>query len=137
MRRVIEYIAGIFDNLICRNPPRFWKKSEWKLMSTKERVWITWKHHMNLKSSGSGEFDQITTPVKEIILYGSVIFLAAEKMGIPPAVVFPGVIGLWILNWLFQWALGNYLDKKDMLALSAEIGNRRNKVFRELRRGKE
>ena len=34
----------------------------------------------------------------------------------------------WSANFIFQWWLGNEIDKKDLIAIAAEIGNRRNKL---------
>ena len=81
------------------------------------------------------------------MLYGSVGFLMVgqfyEMMGIPVSAiqllstVAIACILLWTGNTILQWIIGNQLDNLDFPAWEAEIGNKRNKVFREIRENRE
>ena len=63
-----------------RKVPRLWTKEEWNTRSSKEKIWIWYKHHWYIKGVGSAEVDNFTNPIKEIILYGSLIILTVEKL---------------------------------------------------------
>lgn len=123
--------------------PRFWTDEEWNKFSSKEKIWVWYKHHWNIKSYGSAEADNFTMPIKDLILYGGIIManalaaLAYFKIEFDYfALLF--VVGisctvLWTINFVWQWTLGDWKDKNDFIALEQEIGNKRNKVFREIR----
>lgn len=127
--------------------PRLWDNKEWKTISSKEQIWVWYKHHLYLKGLGSAEVNQVTDPLKDIMLYGSVAFLMVgqfyEMIGIPvnatqllSTVAIAGIL-LWGGNTILQWVIGNLLDNFDFPAWEAEIGNRRNNVFREIRKAAE
>ncbi len=135
-------IANWFAKII--NPPRLWTKEEWKGLSSKEKIWIWYKHHWYIKGVGSAEVDNFTNPVKEIILYGSLIILTTERLfsmagiaiGPTTLLLTVGIIGiiLWTANFVIQWCGGNKIDNLDLIALTNEIGDRRKIAFRELRK---
>jgi len=134
----------IFDWLASKiKRPRLWSDEEWENYTSKEKLWIWYKHHWYIRSTGSAEVDQFTNPIKEIILYGGIILsnvaLALMYLGIEIryfTMIF--IVGiscaiLWIGNFALQWKLGNWIDNKDLIALGKEIDVRRTKVFREIR----
>ena len=109
-------------------PVRFFSEEEWLRMTPKERLWITYKHHLSMINAGEGEFN-----VFEQLIAGILAVIAFFKiMGFPDWtfwLVPPAYIGLKGL----KWKLGNWKDKKDFNALDVEIANRRNKFIREFR----
>ena len=123
--------------------PRLWTKEEWHKLSAKEKVWIWYKHHWYIRGIGSGEVDQFSNPVKEIILYGSLVILTVERLyamagieiGATQLLFTVGIICVivWLVNFVLQWFIGNKIDNLDLIALNSEIGNRRQIAFRELR----
>ena len=125
------------------NKPRFWTNEEWDKFSSKEKLWVYYKHHWTIKGYGSAEVDNFTTPLKELILYGGIILSNAMVALIYFKIEFDyfslmSIVGitcaiLWIINFAWQWMLGDWKDKNDFIALEQEISNKRNKVFREIR----
>lgn len=125
---------------------RFWEEKEWRQRTPKERIWIWYKHHWKMKNEGSSEVDQITDPIKEVVLYGGIItltlnsFLLAQGISVNfielTNLVYLGAMVLWLILFGVQWWIGNWKDKQDFIALNMELENRRNKVFREMRGGK-
>jgi len=141
MRGLINSSLNWFSRRIGR--PRLWSKKEWNASSSKEKIWVWYKHHLYLKGLGSAEIDQVSDPVKEIILYGSIIILTVERLyamagitvGAEQLLVTVGVvcIAFWISNTIMQWIIGNKIDNLDLPACGEEINIRRNKLFREIR----
>lgn len=143
-------IAGFihwFVNTRFFRKPRLWSQQEWNVISDKEKLWVWYKHHLYVKGLGSAEVDQVTNPAKEIVLYGSLIILTIERLysllGIQIGAaellytVGIGCVLFWAVCTIGQWLVGNKLDNLDFPAWDAEIGNRRNKVFREIREVQE
>ena len=124
--------------------PRLWSKEEWIKLSSKEQAWVWWKHHWMIRGTGSAEVDQFTGPVKEIVLYGSIIILTVEKLfamagisiGASQLLVTVAMvcIVLWTINFILQWLIGNKIDNLDLIALNSEIATKRTIAFRELRK---
>ena len=124
---------GFVDWIVKRiKPVRFWSEKEWNNLTPKEKIWIWYKHHWTMKNTGSGEVDQIINPIKEVLLYGGILLIITND----PVLVTILAICYVIVNTLLQWFMGNWMDKKDLIALGQEISNRRNNVFREMRNGK-
>jgi hypothetical protein len=119
------------EKVIKKRKPRLWKEKEWAELTPKERIWIFYKHHWTMKNIGSGEVDQITNPVKELILYGGILIILFKD----PVLVVIGAVCYVVGNTFLQWYIGTWKDKKDLIALEQEISNRRNLVFREMRKG--
>ena len=123
--------------------PRLWTKTEWNACSAKEKLWIWYKHHWFIRGTGSAEVDQFTGPAKEILLYGSLVILTVERLyamagieiGASQLLLSVAVICIivWLANFVLQWFIGNKIDNLDLIALSTEIGNKRQIAFRELR----
>jgi len=150
LKPIFAILKPILENLILWFVKKFvsrirlWDQKEWDGLTPKEKLFIWYKHHWGLKNQGSGEVDQVTAPIKEAILYGGIIILVFERIletvGIQTNVftlmtivaVSCGI--LWLINFTVQWMLGDWMDRKDLIALKEEIVNRRNLVFREIRR---
>ncbi|HEU04635.1 MAG TPA: hypothetical protein ENH95_05940 [Nitrosopumilus sp.] len=123
--------------------PRLWDKEEWNTYSAKEKVWIWYKHHWYIRGIGSAEVDQFSNPVKEIVLYGSLVILTVERLytmagieiGATQLLLTVGIICVvvWLANFVLQWVIGNKIDNLDLIALNSEIGSRRQIALRELR----
>lgn len=137
-------LCAIMEFVVKRtSTPRFWEE-EWKAYNTKEKFWVLYKHHWTMKSYGSAEFDQFTTPIKEMILYGGIIMsnvaiaLIYLKIELDYFALLSFVsttcVVLWLVNFAVQWWLGDEMDKRDLPALSSEIGSKRTIAFRELRK---
>ena len=145
-KRLIGFIEWFIKTRLFKKP-RLWEKKEWDSISPREKIWVWYKHHLYIKGLGSAEVDQVTTPTKEIILYGSVIILAVERLyaianisvSAEQLIYTVGTVCvlLWVGNTVIQWVIGNQLDNLDLPAWDCEISNRRNKVFREIRKTTE
>lgn len=133
------------DNIAKR--VRFWSDKEWSKLNSKERIWMWYKHHWFIKNAGSTELDIVTNPLKEIVLYSGVIittittFIIATGIEVNQYFVVAGVLTgltiLWIINWIFQWYIGEWKDKKDLISLENETGNKRQKIYRKLEKSME
>ena len=124
-----DWVHRTLDNVASGlKPPRFFSEKEWSGYNSKSKLWVKYKHFMMMKSQGDSEVS-----VLEGIIYlgiGAVGALKFFELPIWLMIFFP----VWlILTWGIKYAFGDYKDKKDLIALETELGNRRNKVFRELR----
>jgi len=111
------------------SPPRFFNKKEWGKFNDKEKLWITYKHYWMLKGQGDAEISIFEAIVIQLITWATVI----QIWGLPLEIMIVAPIVL-LISWWLKFLFGDYKDKKDLIALETELGNRRNKVFRELRR---
>jgi len=111
------------------SPPRFFSKKEWGKFNDKEKIWITYKHYWMLKGQGDAEISVVEAIVMQFITWATLIML--WKLPIEIMFVSPFVLAF---SWWLKFLFGDYKDKKDLIALEMELGNRRNKVFRELRK---
>jgi hypothetical protein len=107
-------------------PVRFFSDKEWSKMTSKEKLFITYKHHLFIIGCGESEvnvFEQLImgmVPLATLLIVsglGNYVFLVP--------ILYIGLKGI-------KWKLGNWKDKKDFNALDCEIGNRRNKAMRKL-----
>jgi len=113
--------------------PRLWTKKEWVELSAKEKVWIWYKHHDNMMSTGNGELDKILPFLRgEFLTTAGIFAVLFVQLGLPQWTLFLYPI-LYFGYKLFQWYVGDQIDKRDLIALSSEIGNKRSIAFRELR----
>ncbi len=124
--------------------PRLWTKNEWEKLSSLEKCFIWYKQIFYIKGTGSAEVDQVTNPIKDLILYGGIILsnvsIAFLYLGIELnyftiiGIVTITCILLWIANFIFQIKIGNWKDIHDLIALEQEIGNKRDKFCRDIRK---
>jgi len=138
-KKLVDWLAG--TRLIKR--PRFWTEEEWCQFSNKEKVWICYKHILNIKGHGSGEVDIFVGPVKEFILYGGIILanILAALVYLHIEINYFIVLGIvcviavvgWIINFVVQCKIGNWKNDQDFIALEADIEAKRHPVFREIR----
>ena len=145
-RQFVNLVDWFVGTRFFKNP-RLWTEKEWSTRSSKEKLWVWYKHHLYIKGLGSAEVDQVTEPLKQLVLYGSIIILTIERLyamanipvGATQLLFTVGIICviLWTGNTILQWLIGNKLDNLDLEAWTIEIGNRRNKVFREIREARE
>ena len=137
------------DNLINRissiiKIPRLWTNEEWMKLSSLEKLFIWYKQILYIKGVGSSEVDQVSNPIKDLILYGGIILsnvsIAFLYLGIElnyfTIIGFVSVSCLifWIINFVFQMRIGNWKDSHDLIALENEIGNKRDKFCRDIRK---
>jgi len=110
------------------SPPKFFTISEWKKMNDKEKIWIVYEDIWIRKGIGDGHWSRIEGIVIQILT----AFTALKIWGLPEWMIIfiPFIL---FLSWFLKIKTATYLDAKDLVALSLEPGNRRNKVFRELR----
>lgn len=125
-----------FDWLASKtNPPRFWTKEEWFKLNSKEKLWVLYKHHDNLLGIGNGELDRFLPFLKGDFITSLAAVSSLLILIKAPEWVFWVYPIFYMVIWkAVQWWVGNKLDEKDLIALQTEIGNKRNKVFRELRK---
>ncbi len=117
--------------------PRLWTKKEWVKFSAKEKMWIWYKHHDNMMSTGNGELDKILPFFRgEFIATAGIMAVLFTQLGLPSwsYALYPV---FYIGYKVFQWFVGDQIDKRDLIALSGEIGNKRSIAFRELREKKK
>lgn len=112
---------------------RFWSEEEWGSLTDKEKIWIWYKHHWQLIGQGNAEVDTILffTQGEFLTLMG--IWTANVAVWNLPMWAIPAPFVLFIVNKYIMWKIGNWKDDKDLIALETEWGNRRNKVYREIR----
>lgn len=110
-------------------PVRFFNKKEWDKFNDKEKIWISYKHYWMLKGQGDAEISIIEAIVIQLITWATVIQI--WKLPLEIMILAPFIL---LFSWWIKYRFGNYKDKKDLIALETELGNRRNKVFRELRK---
>ena len=146
LKRLIKSILRFFVNWFAKRieTPRLWTDSEWRKLTPKEKCWIWYKHVLYIKGVGSAEVDQVSNPIKDWILYGGIILsnisLAMIALEIETnyfaliGVVGVTVIVLWIINFAWQLKIGDWKDANDLIALEQEIGNKRNKFCRDIRK---
>ena len=113
-------------------PVRFFNKKEWATFNDKEKLWITYKHYWMLKGQGDAEISIVEAIIIQLITWATVLQIWGFDIWL---MVFAPFILLF--SWWIKYVFGNYKDKKDLIALETEIGNRRNKVFREIRTKKK
>lgn len=116
------------------NRIRFWSEEEWKALTDKEKIWIWYKHHWLLIGQGNAEVDQLLffTQGEFLTLFG--MWMANVGIWNLPIWTIPAPFVLFVFNKYVMWRIGNWKDDKDLIALETEWGNRRNKVFREIRK---
>ncbi len=107
--------------------PRFFSK-DWKDMNDKEKIWIWEEDWWMRKGIGDSHLSKVEGIFIQLGL--AYTFLNINNWPVWLVVFAPFVIGF---SWWLKVKVANYLDAKDLIALSAEPSNRRNKVFRELR----
>lgn len=127
----------------CQEPIHLWGETEWNDLLPKQKVWLWYKDVWYLKNSGSGEVDQFTNPIKDTLLYGGIItttitlLLLYAKIQVNPITILLSVAVLclvaYVLNFILQWRLGNWKDKKGLIPLEQELNNRRDLFCKELR----
>ena len=139
INRIIDIIASWFVAWRCPKPLRFWTEKEWKVFSPKKKIWIWYKHNWNLMNQGSGEIDHVLLFAKPENWYKLIAVAALFEAAwhIPWWVAVVLFIPLEVLNYILQWWIGEVKDRKDLIALEAEISNRRNMVYREIREKEE
>ncbi len=141
-KTVLEKFVNWLSKKISR--PRLWLENEWDTLSSLEKTFIWYKHILYIRGVGSSEVDQISNPIKDLILYGGIILsnvsIAFLYLGIE--LNYFTIIGLvsffclifWIINFVFQMRIGNWKDIHDLIALENEIGNKRDKFCRDIRK---
>ena len=144
-----NWFKQIFENFLKWSsekisPPRLWSKKEWNTLSALEKTFIWYKQLLYIKGVGSSEVDQVSNPLKDLILYGGIILsnvsIAFLYLGIE--LNYFTIIGIvavcclifWIINFIFQMKIGNWKDIHDLIALEKEIGNKRDKFCRDIRK---
>ncbi len=113
--------------------PRLWSRQEWGKSSSKEKLWIWYKHHDALIASGNAEFDkflpfltgQFLTTVAAISVYIKIFNLPEWAYYLYPV--------FYVAYKYAHWWLGDEIDKRDFPALTSEIQAKRQTAFRELR----
>ncbi len=113
--------------------PRLWTKEEWEKLSAKEKMWIWYKHHDYLIGAGNGELDKILPFLTgEFLTTAGVMVAVFTLLGFPEwsYAIYPV---FYIIYKYVQWFVGDQIDKRDLIAVSSEIGNKRQIAFRELR----
>ena len=135
-RRIVNFLSKRVKQ------PRYWTIEEWQRFTPEEKVWIWYKSFFFIKGLGSAEFDNITMPIRDLI--GLVLLIQANLMlyfvsaGIQVNyfVVFMTTLGicalLYIGNTVFQWFFGEFLDKRDLHALSQRVSEKRSMVSRKI-----
>ncbi len=114
--------------------PRLWSKDEWNRLSAKEKMWIWYKHHDALMGAGNGELDKLLPFLKgEFLTTAGIFTVISIQLGLPTWMYFLYPV-LYIVYKAFQWYIGDIIDKQDLIALSSEIGAKRQIAFRELRK---
>jgi hypothetical protein len=113
--------------------PRFWTDEEWSRLNDKEKAWIWYKHHWTLIAQGNAEVDNILffTQGQFLTLFG--MWIVVMKEFNLPGYTLPLPFVWFIANKYIMWKIGNWKDKKDLIALENELSNKRNKFCRELR----
>ncbi len=130
-KRIIQKFLKWFASKIYT--PRLWTEEEWIKLTSKEQVWIWYKHHDNLMSTGNGELDKILPFLKgEFLTTAGIFTVISIQLGLPTWTYFLYPI-LYVSYKIFQWYIGDQIDKRDLIALSSEIGSRRTIAFREIR----
>jgi len=131
IRKRIRNILNFFASKVFI--PRLWTKKEWDTYSSKEKVWIWYKHHDQMMSVGNGELDKILPFLKgEFLTTAGIFAVLFVQLGLPQWTLLLYPI-LYVGYKLFQWYIGDQIDKRDLIALSSEIGSRRTIAFREIR----
>jgi len=117
--------------------PRLWTQQEWNKLSPKEKMWLWYKHHDTLMSTGNGELDKLLPFLKgEFLTTAGIFTVISIQLGLPTWMYFLYPI-LYVAYKLFQWFIGDMIDKQDLIALSSEISNKRQIAFRVLRKAAE
>jgi hypothetical protein len=118
----------IFAGIAAKLPPvRFFSVKEWSKMTDKEKIFMTYKHHYSLKMQGDSEIGLIEALVTQFVLVATVLKVFEQSWLIvfaPP---------LLLMMWFLKWKIGDYKDKRDLIALETEFGTRRNRRFREFK----
>lgn len=115
------------------NKPRLWTEKEWKNLIAKEKIWIWYKHHWMLMGEGNAELDNLLFFMQgEFLMMMGIWATFVKVWGFPDwTILFP--VALTLFNKFLQWKIGNWKDKKDLIALQKEIGNKRDRFIREVR----
>jgi len=108
-------------------PVRFFTEAEWALMSSKEKMWVTYKHILYLVGSGESEIN-----VYEQLVSGMVPWITLAIVS-EYGNIWGFIVVIYLALKYIKFRLGDWKDKKDFNALDTEIGNRRNKLVREFR----
>lgn len=117
--------------------PRLWSKKEWGSFTSKEKIWIWYKHHDNIMSTGNGELDKLLPFLKGEFLTTTGIFVVIlNQLQLPPWTYFLYPL-LYVGYKFFQWYVGDQIDKRDLIAIASDVSNKRNLAFRELREKKK
>ena len=121
--RILKIIASKLK------PIRFFSNKEWKKLNDKEKIWITYKHYWMLKGQGDAEISIIEALIIQVITWATVLQIWGFNIWL--MVFAPFVL---LFSWWLKYKFGDYKDAKDLVTLETELSNKRNKVFRQIRK---
>lgn len=128
LTRLSDWAAGRLG------PPRLWTEDEWHKLTSKEKIWITYKHTFHMIGIGNGELDNVLFFLRgEFLTQAGMASLLVLNLGLPSWCYFIYPLFYFIYKYV-QWWIGNRIDAADLIALDSEINNKRSIAFRELRK---